>query len=207
MKKLLAMSMVFCLAVTLTPSALSKQPEYKAIFNLASDPGYYTYVEYLPSHRSENPLQLVVLDDRPDEEKVFNKDIQWFYDEIWTEPISSMLKKIFLKELRKSQMFKSVDLVEQESCLVLEIELTSLMGHYGKGRVAKGVVKVHSLLKSSSDNRIIMDRNYEGTSSYRVHRHASGWKHMCYHIGKALHTVVQDMMVDLENAIARESAK
>jgi len=205
MKKLLAMSLLFFLVMALGPSACFKKPKYKAIFNLASDPGYYKYVEYLPSHRSENPLQLVVLDKRPNEEKVFNEDIQWFYDDIWTEPPSSMLKKIFLKELRRSNMFKSVDLVGGESSLVLEIELTSLIGHYGKGRVAKGIVKTHAALKSTT--KIIMDKNYEGTSSYRVHRHGRGWKHMCYHIGKALHAVVQDMMMDLENALVRESGK
>jgi len=208
MKKLVATSLVFCSVLALSPSAMSKQPKYKAIFNLASDPGYYKYVEYLPSHRSENPLQLVVLDKRPAEEKVYNEDIQWFYDDIWTEPPSSMLKKIFLRELRKSRMFKSVDLVRQESSLVLEIELTSFIGHYyGEGRVAKGEVKIHSILKYPPGNRIIMDKKYEGTSSYQVHRFAKGWKHICYHIGKALHTVVQDMMVDLENAILREKEK
>jgi len=206
MKKLLPTFLVLSLILALSP-ALAEQPKYKAVFNLASDPGYYKYVEYLPSHRSEKPLQLVVLDKRMAKEKIFNEDIQWFYDDIWTEPPSSMLKKIFLKELRISNMFRSVDLVRQESSLILEIELTSLIGHYGEGRVAKGVVKIHSLLKSPSGDRIIMDKNYEGTSSYRVHRHASGWKHMCYHIGKALHTVVQDMMMDLENALIRDTGK
>ena len=207
MKKLLTTSLVLSLVLALSSSALSKQPKYKAIFNLTSDPGYYKYVEYLPSQTSENPLQLVVLDKRPAEEKVYNEDIQWFYDDIWTEPPSSMLKKIFLKELRNSRMFKSVDLVEQESSLVLEIELNSLIGHYGAGRMARGVVKIHALLKSPPGNRIIMDRKYEGTSSYRVHRFASVWKHICYHIGKALQMVVQDMMMDLENALVRETGK
>jgi len=204
MKRLAAISLVWCLALLLSCAPSAK---YKGLFNLASDSKYYKYVEYSPRHRAENPLQLVVLDKRPPEEKVFNKDIQWFYDDIWREPPASMLKTIFLKELRTSHMFKSVDLVGQESSFVLEIELTSLIGHYGNGRVAKGIVKVHNILKSPSKKQIIMDKNYEGNSSYPVHSHASGWKHTYYHIGKALNTVVEEMLMDLENALIRESGK
>jgi hypothetical protein len=177
MKKLFPMSLAFCsvLILSLPVAAPSKEPPHKAIFNLASDSRYYKYVEYLSSHRFEHVLQLIFLDKRPDQEKVFNEDIQWFYDDIWTEPPPSMLRKIFIKELRISNMFKSVHVAERSPSLTLEIELISLVGHYDrKTRTARGVVKIHSTLTWASDNRVIMDTNYEKTSSYRVHRHASG---------------------------------
>jgi hypothetical protein len=159
MKKLFPISLAFCSGLILSVPALSKQPELKALFDLASDSRYYKYVEYLPSHRFEHALQLVLLDKRSEEEKIFNEDTQWFYDEIWTESPTGMLRKLFFKELRMSNMFKSVDVVENAPSFILEIELISLVGHYDrKTRAARGVVKIRAIVKSSSDNRVIMDK-------------------------------------------------
>lgn len=208
MKKSLAISLAFCSVLILSLPALSKQPPYKALFDLGSDSRYYQYVEYLSSHRFEHALRLVFVDKRPEQEKIFNEDVQWFSDDMWTKPPSKMLQKIFFKELRLSKMFTSVDVVEKAPSFTLKIELNSLVGHYArKTRTARGVVEIHSILRSASHNRIIMDNNYEKTSSYRVHRFANAYKHMLYHIGKALHILVVEMMTDLEVAVLQESGK
>ena len=207
MKKFLAMSLVFCLVLALSPPALCRKPKYKALFNLASDSRYYKYVEYKSPHRFEDTLLLSVIDKRPDEEKIFNKKIQWFYDDIWALPPAKMLRKIFLRELKATKMFKSVDVHEREPSLTLKIELISLIGHYGKGRVARGALKVHSVLRSASDNRIIMDRSYEETSSSLVPRFGKVYRYMYLHIGKSLHAVVKEMLMDLENTLLRKSGK
>ena len=105
-------------------------------------------------------------------------------------------------------MFKSVDMDEKTPSLTLEIEVTSLVGHYDdKSRVARGVVKVHSILRSTSDNRIILDKNYEEASSSLVGRFTNAYRHMIIHIGKALNEVVKGMMGDLENTLSRETQK
>jgi hypothetical protein len=105
-------------------------------------------------------------------------------------------------------MFKSVDMDEKTPSLTLEIEVTSLVGHYDdKSRVARGVVKIHSILRSTSDNRIILDKNYEETSSSLVGRFTNAYRHMLIHIGKALNEVVKGMMGDLENTLSRETKK
>jgi len=117
-----------------------------------------------------------------------------------------MLGKIFLKELRTSNMFKFVDLDEKTPSLVLEIELSSLIGHYDdKTRVARGVVKIHTVLKSTSDNRVIMDKTYEETSSSLAGRFTNAYRPMVIHIGKALNTVVGEWVGDLENTLNKES--
>jgi hypothetical protein len=186
----------------------AKQPDYKGLFNLASDPRYYKYVNYKSSRTFENLLLFSIADKRPDQEKVYNEDVQYFYDEIWAEPPVKMLGKLFLKELRESHMFKSVDMDEKTPSLILEIEVTSLVGHYDdKSRVARGVVKIHSILRSTSDNRIILDKNYEEASSSLVGRFTNAYRHMLIHIGKALNEVVKGMMGDLENTLSRESRK
>jgi hypothetical protein len=188
--------------------AQAKQPDYKGLFNLASDPRYYKYVNYKSSRMFENLLLFSIADRRPDQEKVYNEDVQYFYDEIWAEPPVKMLGKLFLKELRESHMFKSVDMDEKTPSLILEIEVTSLVGHYDdKSRVARGVVKIHSILRSTSDNRIILDKNYEETSSSLVGRFTNAYRHMLIHIGKALNEVVKGMMGDLENTLSRETKK
>lgn len=207
MKKALTISLVFCLIFAVIPEALCSEPKYKALFNLASDARYYKYVEYKTPHRFEDTLLLSVIDKRPDEEKIFNKKIQWFSDDIWALPLAKMLEKIFSKELKFTNMFNSVDVNEKAPSLILEIKLISLVGHYGKGRVARGALKVHSVLRSASANRIIMDRSYEEASSSLVPRFGNVYRYMYLHIGKNLHAVIKEMLMDLENTLLRESGK
>lgn len=130
MKKVLLTIFGLFLFVIFTNTVESKQPKYKALFNLASDARYYNYVHYQSPKRYENVLLLNIVDKRPEEEKVYNEDVQYFYDDIWTEPPVKMLGKIFLKELRISNMFRSVDFDEKMPSLILEVELNSLVGHY-----------------------------------------------------------------------------
>lgn len=208
MKKRATIFLAFCSVLTLSPPVASKVPQHKGIFNLATNSRYYKYVEYLPSKRFEQTLRLAIIDKRPTEEKVFNEEVQWIYDDIWTEPLPSMFRRLFFKQLKMSNMFKSVTLLEGESPFTLELELNSFVGHYDRtSRMAKGVVNIRSVLRATTDNRIIMDTNYEEMSSYKVHAHASGWKHMVYHMGKALHTLVDKMMMDLERALHQEVRK
>jgi hypothetical protein len=156
----------------------------------------------------ENVLLLTIVDKRPEQEKVYNEDVQYFYDDIWTESPAKMLGKIILKELRISNMFRSVDFDEKGPSLILEIELNSLMGHYDdKTRVARGVVKIHPTLRSASDSRVIMDKTYEEISSSLAGRFTNAYRPMVIHIGKALNVVVGDMIRDLENTLAKESGK
>lgn len=210
MRKLPVISLVFCLTLTLTPPVLSKQPKYKALFNLASDAKYYKYVEYKSPRRSDHIILLSLIDKRPEQEKVYNEDIQWFYDDIWAMPPTQMLEKIFLRELKSTHMFKLVDVrarAPSAPSLTLEIEILSLIGHYGEGRVARGGVKFHSALRSASDKRVIMERKYEETSSSLVPRFGNAYRYMYLHIGKSLHAVVREMMMDLEDVLVREGGK
>jgi len=206
-QKLLIASLVFSLVLVLSSSPLSKEPKYKALFNLASDARYYKYVEYKSPHRFDDTLLLSLIDKRPEQEKVYNEGVQCFYDEIWAMPPTQMLEKIFSREIKITNMFKSVDVNERAPSLVLEIELMSLIGHYGEGRVAKGAVKFHSVLRSASGNRMIMDRNYEEVSSSLVPRFGNAYRYIYFNIGKALHSVVIEMVMDLENALLRKSGK
>lgn len=105
-------------------------------------------------------------------------------------------------------MFRSVDLIAKGQSLSLEIELNSLVGHYdGKTRMATGRLKIHSTLKTASDKRIILDKDYENKSGYKVHLHGKGWNHIYYHIGKATNAVVEQMMMDLEQTLFNEIRK
>jgi len=207
MKKLLTTSLVFCLVFAVIPEALCGKPKYKALFNLASDARYYKYVEYKSPHRFEDTLLLSLIDKRTDEEKIFNKKIQWFSDDVWALPLAKMLEKIFSKELKFTNMFNSVDVNEKAPSLILEIKLISLIGHYGDGRVARGALKVHSVLRSASANRIIMDRSYEEASSSTVRPFGNVYSYMYFHIGKSLHAVVKEILMDLESALVREKRK
>ena len=206
MKKLPALSFALCLVLLSSPT-LARKPKYKALFNLASDAKYYKYVEYKSSHRFEDTLLLSVIDKRPEQERAYNEDIQWFYDDIWAMSPAQMVEKILSRELKSTHMFKSLDVNEKTPSLILEIELISLIGHYGKGRVARGALKVHSVLRSASETRIITEKDYEEGSSCLVPRFGKAYRYMYLHIGKALHAVVRDMMMDLENALVRESGK
>ena len=207
MNKILVLFLTLSLVLILSLSALSKQPGYKVYFNLASDSRYYRYVGYKSSHIFGHTLLLAILDKRPEQEKTFNEDVQYFYDDIWTEPPASMLGKIFLKELRLSKMFRSVDVDATRPSLILEIELSSLVGHYDrKTRVAKGIVEIHSMFKSASDDRIIINKIYEATSRTDIRR-GDIYVPMVQHIGNALHKAMEDMIVDLERAMLSESRK
>lgn len=204
MKKLLIMSLVFCLFLMFSFSVQAKEPKYKSLFNLASQPRYYKYVDYKSQHISNHLLSLTIIDKRPQQEKVFDEDIQWFYDDIWTEPPVQMIGKIFLKELRFSNIFKAAEMDERNFSLVLELDLNSLVGHYGEGRIARGTVKIHAILMSAEDNRIILGRDYDETSSSLVGRFTNAYRPMVIHIGTALNNVVRNMLMDIENALIRE---
>ena len=207
MKNVVVLFLIFSFFLILSPLSLSKQPEYKAYFNLASDQSYYKYVAYKPSQMFGHRVLLSIVDKRPEQEKVFNDDVQFFYDDIWTEPLTTMLGKIFLKELRLSNMFSSVDMYEKRPSLILEIELTSFVGHYDpKTQVSKGVVKIHPVFKSASDNRIIINKIYEAISRSEIRR-GNIYTYIITHIGNALHTVMEDMIMDLERAVHSESRK
>ena len=207
MNKILVLFLTLSLVLILSLSALSKQPGYKAYFNLASDSRYYKYVGYKSSHIFGHTLLLAIIDKRPEQEKTFNEDVQYFYDDIWTEPPASMLGKIFLKELRLSKMFRSVDVDATRPSLILEIELSSLVGHYDrKTRVAKGIVEIHSTFKSASDDRIIINKIYEATSRTDIRR-GDIYVPMVQHIGNALHKAMEDMIVELQRAMLSESRK
>lgn len=208
MKKLFLITATVVLALFFSVPAEPKQPKYKALFNLGSDAKYYKYVDYKSSYSVDRMVLINILDKRPDPEKTYNEDVQYLYDEIWTEPPVKMLGKIFLKELRSSNMFKSVDFDETKPSLILEIELSSLVGHYDKkGRVARGTVKIHSVLKTASENRIIMDKKYEETKSSLVGNFSNAYRYMYRGVGDALGLVVKEMMGDLENTLRKESIK
>jgi hypothetical protein len=208
MKKSLVIFVALGLVIIFNIPAQSKQPKYKALFNLTSDPRYYKYVEYKSPHHSDNDLLLKIVDKRPEQEKSYNEDVQYFYDDIWTEPPGKMLGKIILKELRFSNIFREVNFEEAKASMILEIELISLVGHYDdKSRVAKGIVKMRPVLKWALDNRIILDRNYEETSSSIAGRFTNAYRPMVIHIGRSLNTVLGDMMKDLENKLLKESRK
>jgi hypothetical protein len=208
MKKSLVIFVALFLVLIFNIPARSKQPEYKALFNLTSDPRYYKYVEYESPHNSDNDLLLKIVDKRPEQEKSYNEDVQYFYDDIWTEPPEKMLAKIIFKELRFSNIFREVDFEETKPSMILEIELISLVGHYDdKSRVAKGIVRIHPVLKSALDNRIILDRNYEETSSSIAGRFTNAYRPMVIHIGRSLNIVIRDMMKDLEKKLVKESRK
>ena len=206
MRKLFLIIVTISLALFFSISVESKQPKYKALFNLGSDAKYYQYVYYKSSYKSEKMVLINILDKRPDQEKTYNEDVQYLYDEIWTEPPAKMVGKIILKELRSSNMFKSVDFDESKPSLILEIELSSLIGSYDKGgRVARGVVKIHSTLKTASENRIIMDKRYEETKSSLVGNFSNAYRYMYRGTGEALNIIVREMLGDLENILKKES--
>jgi len=207
MRKIIVGVAIFSILM-LSTQVYSGEPKYKGLFNLASDVKYYQYVGYKTSRATENILLINILDKRPNEEKVYNEDIQYFYDEIWTEPPLRMLGRLFLREIRGSNIFKSADLEEKAPSHILEIELNSFVGHYdSKTRVARGVVKIRSAFKSGSDGQMISDKKYEETSSSLVGRFTNAYRPMVIHIGKALNVVIRDMLGDLENALIREGKK
>ncbi len=193
MKRLLIITVVICSVLIEGLHAQSREPEHKALFNLVSQPKYYQFVDYKSQYISNHILYLAITDTRPQQERVFNEEVQWFYDDIWIEPPAKMIGKIFLKELRVSNIFKAVEMEERAPSLVLGLELRFLIGHYGKGRVAKGTVAIHATLKSAKDNRVILERDYEETSSSLVGRFTNAYRPMIIHIGSALHNVVRDV--------------
>lgn len=201
MKKLLLPLLIF-FAISIFSNAA--QSRYEGIFDLASDPRYYKYIEYRSSHTSEHLLLLTVIDKRPDVEKVYKRGVQYFYDEIWAKPPAKMLQEIFLKELRFTNMFRSVDTDEKNPSLILEVELISLIGNYEEGRIAKGTLKTHVVLKSTKDNITIMDKNYEETSKSVVGRFGNAYRPMIKHIEIVLQNVVKNTIMDLENTLRRE---
>lgn len=203
MKKTLISSLALFAVLVFSFPAHSRK--YEKIFNLASEPKYYQYVEYKSSYTSEHILLLTVIDKRPEEEKVYKKGVQYFYDEIWVNPPAEMLEEIFLKELRFTNMFRAVDVDERDPSLILKIELISLIGNYGKGRMAMGVLKTHAVLKSAKDNSILMDKDYEEISQSVVGRFGNAYRPMIKHIGIVFHNVVENTLMDLENTLRREN--
>jgi ABC-type uncharacterized transport system auxiliary subunit len=208
MKKLLLVFFSFSMFLIFPISGQTKEAKYKGLFNLATDSKYYKYVNYKANNQSDKSLLLKIIDKRPEQEKVFDENVQYFYDDIWADPPIKMLGKIFLKELRASNIFKSVDFDENTPSLVLEIELTSLIGHYDdEGRVARGVVKIHHILRSTLDKRVIKEKIYEETKSCLVGRFQNAYRYIYRNIGDALNAVVKEMMGDLENTLAKEFGK
>lgn len=201
MKKTLISALALFAVLVFSFPAHSRKHE--KVFNLASDPKYYQYVEYKSKYTSEHILLLTVIDKRPEEEKVYKKGVQYFYDEIWVNPPAKMLEEIFLRELRFTNMFRAVDVDESDPSLILEIELISLIGNYGKGRMAMGILKTHAVLKSAKDNSILLDKDYEETSQSVVGRFGNAYRPMIKHIGIVFHTVVEKTVSDLENALQR----
>jgi hypothetical protein len=204
MKKLMIISLALCLVLIFSFPVQSKESKYKSLFNLATQTRYYRYVDYKSQYKSNHLLFFTIIDDRPQQERVFNKQIQWFHDEIWTEPPVKMIGKILLKEIRSSNIFKAVEMDERNPSLVLELKLNSLVGHYGEGRVARGTVKIHAILKSAKNSHVVLERDYEETSSTLVGRFINAYRPMFAHIGIALHNVVESLLMDLENTLARE---
>jgi hypothetical protein len=99
-----------------------------------------------------------------------------------------------------------VDFDESNPSLILEIELSSLVGSYDKGgRVARGTVKIHSILKMASEDRIIMDKRYEETKSSLVGKFSNAYRYMYRGVGEALNTIVREALGDLENVLKKES--
>lgn len=209
MKKLLLLLLSASLLFSIfTIPVQSKESKYKGLFNLASDAKYYKYVDYKSGKQFDKSLLLKIDDKRPEQEKVFDKKTQYFQDDIWSEPPTKMLGKIFLKELRSNNMFKSVDSEETNPSLILQMELISLVGQYDDSdRVARGMIKIRSILKNSIDNRIIIEKNIEGTKSCLVGKFSNAYRYMYRNIGDALNAVVKEMMGDLENALAKEFGK
>lgn len=208
MRKVLLVVLSTFMTLILTMSVQSKETKYKGLFNLATDSKYYKFVNYRSNTQFDKSLLLKIVDKRPEQEKVFDEKTQFFHDDIWTEPPIKMLGKIFLKEIRASNILKSVDFDENKPSLVLEIELTSLIGNYDdEGRVARGIVKIHHILRSTSDNRVIKEKYYEETKSGLVGRFQNAYRYMYRNIGDALNTVVMEMMGDLENTLAKEFGK
>jgi hypothetical protein len=206
MRKFYLIIATISFALFLSIPVESKEPKYKALFNLGSDTRYYQYVDYKSSYKSEKMVLINIIDKRPEQEKTYDEDVQYLNDEIWTEPPVKMVGKIFLKEMRSSNMFKSVDFDESKPSLILEIELSSLVGSYDKGvRVAKGTVKIHSTLKTASENRIIMDKKYEETKSSLVGKFSNAYRYMYRGVGEALNTIVREMSGDLENILKKGS--
>ena len=205
MKKLLILSLaLFTILVFCLPACQSKRPE--RIFNLASDPQYYQDLKYKSSVASDHILLLTVIDKRPEEEKVYKRGGQCFYDEIWVNPPAQMLEEIFLKELRFTNMFRAADVDESDPSLILEIELISLIGnYYGRSRrIARGVLKTHAVLKSAKDNTILMDKHYEEISQAGVDLYANAYRLMTRHLGVVSRKVVKNTIMDMENTLRRE---
>jgi len=73
--------------------AQSKEPKYRGLFNLSSDPKHYQYVGYKSSRQFYYALLLKIVDKRPSQEKVFNENVQYFSDDVWSEPPIKMLGK------------------------------------------------------------------------------------------------------------------
>ena len=102
-------------------------------------------------------------------------------------------------------MFRAVNVDERDPSLILKIELISLIGNYGKGRMAMGVLKTHAVLKSAKDNSILMDKDYEEISQSVVGRFGNAYRPMIKHIGIVFHNVVENTLMDLENTLRREN--
>ena len=79
MRKLFYIFLVLSLILLFNTSVQSKQPKQKALFNLSSDPRYYIYVNYKSSYKSDSTVLMKIVDKRPEQEKSYNEDVQYFY--------------------------------------------------------------------------------------------------------------------------------
>ena len=66
---------------------------------------------------------------------------------------------------------------------------------------------IKSVLRSAFNKRVIVDRSYEEASSCLVPNFGNAYRYMYLNIGKTLHVMVKEMLMDLENALVRESGK
>ncbi len=73
--------------------------------------------------------------------------------------------------------------------------------------MARGTVKIRTVLKSASENRIIMEKYYEETKSSLVGRFTNAYRYMYRNIGEALNLVVKEMVMNIENNLKKESIK
>ena len=187
-------------------SCSNTKPNMSGVYSFNLHPNYYRDVNYVSQYRFNKSLVVKVVDKRPEEEKNYDENKQWFYNEIWAAPPHMMLQRIFSEELQSTGMFETVFNAESPM-LIYEIDLLSLLGNYGAGRMATGSISVHSTLKSVSEDQIIIDKSYKNVSSNTVPKFRNAYRYIYKHIGNALHNLTQEIIMDLETALIQEQNK
>ena len=80
MRKFYLIIATISFALFLSIPVESKEPKYKALFNLGSDTRYYQYVDYKSSYKSEKMVLINIIDKRPEQEKTYDEDVQYLKD-------------------------------------------------------------------------------------------------------------------------------